>query len=277
MATNVPATNNGVNSITRQSKTEPFDLQVARGQVFGHSVVSLFGYQSAVGNTTIPVWEVTSVYPAYLSSAATFYLYSASASDSGAIILVNGLDANFNPISEYVTITGVTNPTGSTVKSYLRIQSLFLFAPASGQKNNVGKITATTSNTYAGITTGASGNAYAYINATISKSQMSVFTVPAGYSFYLDIAEVNTSNTYAGSEYLTYSVQATNNVTGVQLNVLQQPFVAIYTINRSTVPFLYTEKTDIQWQLTTSTSTTIAAGMVIAGKLIRNSSDVGST
>jgi hypothetical protein len=93
----------------------------------------------------------------------------------------------------------------------------------------------------------------------------------------LDIAEVNTSNTYAGSEYLTYSVQATNNITGVQLNVLQQPFVAIYTINRSTVPFLYTEKTDIQWQLTTSTSTTIAAGIVIAGKLIRNSSDVGST
>jgi len=267
----IPGTNNAVNSITRQARYEPFDLQVARGQIGGHSIVSLFGYQSAVGNTTIPVWEVTSVYPAYLTTAATFYLYSASASDSGAVVLVSGLDANFNPISEYVTITGVTNPTGSTTKTYLRIQSLLLTSPASSQKNNVGKITATTSNTYAGITTGASGNAYAYINAAIGKSQMSVFTVPAGFTFYLDIAEVNTSNTYAGSEYLTYSVQAYNNITGVQLNVLQQPFVAIYTINRSTVPFAYTEKTDIQWQLTTSTSSTIAAGMVLAGKLIANS------
>ena len=266
-----------LSSMTRQGKTEPFDLQVARGQVYGHSIVSLFGYQPAVANTTIPVWESATVYPNYLSSAATFYLYSASASDSGAVILVNGLDANFNQISEYVTISGVTNPTGTTVKTYLRIQSLFLVTPASGQKSNVGKITATTSSTYAGITTGSSGNAYAYINAAIGKSQMSVFTVPAGYTFYLDIAEVNTSNTYAGTEYLTYSVQAYNSLTGVQLNVLQQPFVAIYTINRSTVPFVYTEKTDIQWQLTTSTSSTIAAGMVIAGKLIKNAADPGNT
>jgi hypothetical protein len=266
----IPSTNNSINSITRQAKTEPFDLQVARGQIYGHSTVSLFGYQSAVGNTTIPVWESATVYPAYLTTAATFYLYSSSASDSGAVILVNGLDANFNPISEYVTITGVTNPTGTTTKAYLRIQSLLLTTPASSQKNNVGTITATTSSTYAGITTGASGNAYAYINPTVSKSQMSVFTVPAGYTFYLDIAEVNTSNTYAGTEYLTYSVQAYNSVTGVALNVLQQPFVAIYTINRSAVPFAYTEKTDVQWRLSTSTSSTIAAGMVIAGKLISN-------
>jgi len=263
-------------SITRMGKYEPFDLQVARGQVAFHNTLSLFGYQSAVGNTTIPVWEVTSVYPAYLTTAATFYLYSASASDSGAVILVSGLDANFNPISENITITGVTNPTGTSQNKYLRIQSLTLVAAASGQKNNVGKITATTSNTYAGITTGSSGNAYAYINAGISRSQMSVFTVPAGYTFFLDIAEVNSSNTYAGSEFITYQVQINNNVTGVQSTLLQQPFVAIYTINRSSDPFAYPEKTDIQWQLTTSTSTTIAAGIVLAGKLIRNSLDSGS-
>jgi len=264
-------------SITQRGTIEPFDLQVARGQIPYHNVVSLFGYQSAIGNTTTPVWEVTSVYPAYLTTAANFYLYSASASDSGAVVFVSGLDANFNPVSENVTITGVTNPTGTTVNKYLRIQSLTLVAAASGQKNNVGKITATTSNTYAGITTGSSGNAYAYINATIGKSQMSVFTVPAGYTFYLDIAEVNSSNTYAGSEYLTYQVQANNNVTGVQVTVLQQPFVAIYTINRAADPFAYTEKTDIQWQLTTSTSTTIAAGIVVSGKLIKNSVNPGST
>ena len=88
----------------------------------------------------------------------------------------------------------------------------------------------------------------------------------------MDFAEVNTSNSYTSSNIVTYSVQAINNVTGVKLNVLQQPFVSIYTANRSSDPFLYAEKTDVQWQLVTSTSTTIAAGVIIAGKLISNGS-----
>jgi hypothetical protein len=99
---------------------------------------------------------------------------------------------------------------------------------------------------------------------------MAIYTVPAGYSFYLDLAEVNTSNSYTSSNIITYSVQAINNVTGVKLSVLQQPFVSIYVANRSSDPFVYTEKTDIQWQLVTSTGTTVSAGVVIAGKLIKN-------
>jgi hypothetical protein len=71
---------------------------------------------------------------------------------------------------------------------------------------------------------------------------------------------------------VTYSVQAINNTTGVKLAVLQQPFVSIYVANRSSDPFAYTEKTDIQWQLVTSTATTIAAGVIITGKLIKNDS-----
>jgi ADP-glucose pyrophosphorylase len=99
---------------------------------------------------------------------------------------------------------------------------------------------------------------------------MSIYTVPAGYSFYLDLAEVNTSNSYTSANIVTYSVQAINNTTGVKLAVLQQPFVSIYTANRSTTPFLYAEKTDIQWQLVTSTATTVAAGLIVAGKLVKS-------
>ena len=65
-------------------------------------------------------------------------------------------------------------------------------------------------------------------------------------------------------------MQATDNNSGVTRTVLQQPFVSIYTINRSTEPFAYTSKTDVQWQLSTSTTTQIAAGLVLAGKLIKN-------
>jgi len=252
----IPGTNNQWTSITRESRTEPFDLQVARGQIGGHSVVSIFGYQASVGTTSIPVWENASTYT-YPTSASTLTVVSSSTSDvSPAAVFVNGLDANFNPISEVVVLNGTTGVT--TAKSYFRINGLNMVGVASGQTSNVGTITIKQST-----------NTLAQINAGIGKSQSTIYTVPANNTFYLDIAEVNSSNSYTSSTIITYKVQATNNVTGVTTTVLQQPFVAIYTINRSTVPFAYTEKTDIQWQLATSTST-VAAGVVIAGKLIAN-------
>jgi len=256
---NVVNTNNSVNSISRQARTEPFDLQVSRGQITGHQTLSLFGYQSAVGNTKIPVWENATAYT-YITSASTLTLTSSSTSDDTlASVVINGLDSNFKPISEIIYLNGTSNVT--TVNSYFRVNSMLMISPGTGQNTNVGTITLK-----------QSSNIVSQINAGIGKTQSTVYTVPAGFSFYLDFAEVNTSNSYTSSNIVTYSVQAINNVTGVKLNVLQQPFVSIYTANRSSDPFLYAEKTDVQWQLVTSTATTIAAGVIIAGKLISNGS-----
>ena len=244
-------------SISRMGAYEPFDLQVSRGQISGHSTLSLFGYQSAVGNTKIPVWENATAYT-YITSASTLTLVSTSASDDTvAKVLISGLDSSFNPISETLALNGVTGVT--TVNSYFRVNSMILTSPGTSQTTNVGTITLK-----------QSSNVIAQINVGIGKTQMSIYTVPAGYSFYLDLAEVNTSNSYTSSNIITYSVQAINNVTGVKLAVLQQPFVSIYLANRASDPFVYTEKTDIQWQLVTSTATTVSAGLIIAGKLIKN-------
>ena len=245
-----------VSSITRGGATEPFDLQVARGQILGHSILSLFGYQSSVTTTSIPIWENASTYT-YITSASTLTMVSTSASDdTSAKILINGLDSSFNPISETLALNGTTGVT--TVNSYFRVNSLLMTSPGTGQTTNVGTITLK-----------QSSNVVAQINIGVSKSQSTIYTVPAGYSFFLDLAEVNTSNSYTGSTIITYKVQAINNVTGVKLTVLQQPFVSIYTASRSSDPFIYTEKTDIQWQLSTSTGT-LAAGVIISGKLIQN-------
>ena len=244
-------------SISRMGAYEPFDLQVSRGQISGHSTLSLFGYQSAVGNTKIPVWENATAYT-YITSASTLTLVSTSASDDTvAKVLISGLDSSFNPISETLALNGTSGVT--TVNSYFRVNSMILTSPGTSQTTNVGTITLK-----------QSSNVIAQINIGISKTQMSIYTVPAGYSFYLDLAEVNTSNSYTSSNIVTYSVQAINNTNNVKLNVLQQPFVSIYLANRASDPFVYTEKTDIQWQLVTSTATTVSAGLIIAGKLIKN-------
>jgi len=244
-------------SISRMGLYEPFDLQVSRGQISGHSTLSLFGYQSAVGNTKIPVWENATAYT-YITSASTLTLVSTSASDNtSASVFISGLDSSFNVITETLFLNGTTGVT--TANTYFRVNSMTLVSAGSSQTTNVGTITLK-----------QSSNVIAQINAGIGKSQMSIYTVPAGYSFFLDLAEVNTSNSYTSSNIITYSVQAINNVTGVKLAVLQQPFVSIYVANRSSDPFLYTEKTDIQWQLVTSTATTVSAGVILAGKLIKN-------
>ena len=245
-------------SISQVGTIEPFDLQVARGQITGHQTLSLFGYQAAVANTKIPVWENATVYT-YITSASTLTLVSTSASDDTlAKVLISGLDANFAPISETLAMNGTSGVT--TVNSYFRVNSMVLTTPGTSQNTNVGTITLK-----------QSSNTVSQIAIGVGRSQSTVYTVPAGYSFYLDEVEVNTSNTYAGTTIMTYKVQTTNNATGVKSILLQQPFLSLYLIQRPSNPFLYTEKTDIQWQLSTSTGT-VAAGMIIAGKLIKNNS-----
>jgi hypothetical protein len=255
---------NIVASVTRSGTYEPFDLQVARNQIYGHNILSLFGYQSAIGNTKIPVWENATAYT-YITSASTLTLVSTSASDNtSASVFISGLDSSFNIITETLFLNGVTGVT--TVNSYFRVNSMTLVSAGSSQTTNVGTITLK-----------QSSNVISQINVGIGKSQMAIYTVPAGYSFFLNMAEVNTSNSYTSSNIITYSVQTNNNVTGVKLAVLQQPFVSIYVINRQADPFIYTEKTDIQWQLVTSTATTIAAGVIITGKLIQNNTNATGT
>ena len=249
-----------VSSITRGGATEPFDLQVARGQILGHSILSLFGYQSSVTTTSIPIWENASTYT-YITSASTLTMVSTSASDdTSAKILINGLDSSFNPISETLALNGTTGVT--TVNSYFRVNSLLMTSPGTGQTTNVGTITLK-----------QSSNVVAQINTGIGKSQSTIYTVPNGYQFYLTLAEVNTTGTYGSGTIITYKVVTKNNTTGVTLTILQQPFIATYSVNRSDTPFLYDQKTDIQWQLGTNTGT-ISAGIIVAGKLIQANNNV---
>jgi len=252
--------NNIVASVTRNGAYEPFDLQVARGQIMGHTTVSIFGYQASVGTTSIPVWENASTYT-YPTSASTLTMVSSSASDNTlASVLINGLDASFNPLSETLFLNGTAAVT--TVNSYFRINSLTLASAGTSQSTNVGTITLKQST-----------NTLAQINPGIGRSQSTVYTVPAGYTFFLDWVEANTSNPYTGTVTVTYKVQAADNVSGVIRNVLQQPFVSIYTASRVADPFAYAQKTDIQWQLSAS-SGTIAAGIIVTGKLIQNNNTV---
>jgi len=72
-----------VSSITRVGTSEPFELQVARGQIGFHESVHKFGFNSAVDTTLATVWLQGGLY-SYLSSASTLYISSSSANDTAS-------------------------------------------------------------------------------------------------------------------------------------------------------------------------------------------------
>lgn len=236
-------------SATRQGAYEPFDLQVARGQIDGHSTVNIYGYQPSVGTTSIPVWENATAYT-YPVAAATMYL-SGSNGDSATITIV-GLDASYAPITEVLTLNGTT-PVATT-KQYLRINSMFVSmgsatnpAGAVYLKNSGGTVT------------------YAQINAGVGRTQAAIYTVPAGFTYFLQRVNVYTS--LNGNDYVTYQNKTISPAGVVQLTQ-QAPFAMGYEALRI-MPRPIAEKTDIQLMCKVQTGTG-AVAVAQEGYLIKN-------
>ncbi len=236
-------------SATRQGSYEPFDLQVARGQIDGHSTVNIYGYQPTVGTTLIPIWENATAYT-YPGSAITMYLLG-TAGDT-AQILVSGLDASYAAISETVTLNGAT-PVATT-KQYLRINSMSVSVGSATNpagivylKNQAGTVT------------------YAQINAGVGRTQAGIYTVPAGYTYYLQRVNIYTS--LNGNDYVTYTNKTISSAGVVQLTQ-QAPFAVSYEARR-VMPRPFTEKTDIQLMAKVQTGTG-AVAIAQEGYLIKN-------
>ena len=87
-------------SQTQYGKYEEFNLQVARGQVPGHSTVNIYGYQGAISTTSVPVWENVTAYT-YPASAITMYV-SGTNGDTCRITIV-GLNSLYQPITQTIS------------------------------------------------------------------------------------------------------------------------------------------------------------------------------
>lgn len=146
-------------------------LDVARDAISNSKIVHKFGANFDIDQGTDPesVWTGGGVYPwASLSSAQTIYCLSTSASDT-TTLTIEGLDANYDEISETVTLTGLTAVT--TTNQFLRVFRMAYDA------TNVGDIEARV--------TSASGTIVAQIDAGYAQTLMSIYTVPAGHTGYL--------------------------------------------------------------------------------------------
>ena len=246
----------GVNwpSITQNGKYEQFELQVARGQITNHSVVSIFGYQGVIPTSGfIPLWENAAAY-VYPTSALTM-TYASTQSET-LTMLVTGLDINYNVITDTVTFAGSTSGTATNNTPFFRINSMVLTSVGTAGTSNAGAITAVNG-----------GTTYAKIAVGVGRTQTSIYTVPNGYTFYLKRTQGFTNMSYAATStgiYRTWQV----NAAGVNSLITQRPFVANFLVERW-YPNTYAQKTDIQWQMQAVTSS-FAAGFTAEGVLIAN-------
>ena len=125
-----------VSSISRVGTSEPFDLQVSRGQVAYHETQFKFGFNPDIDDSLETIWAEGGLY-SYLSAASVLKISSSSTDDASAgtgarTITISGLDANYDEISESITLNGQT--AVNTTQSFLRVFRLTVDTAGTGNE-----------------------------------------------------------------------------------------------------------------------------------------------
>ena len=215
-----------IRSITQVGTSEPFELQVARGQIPGHSFLSRQGRVPAMSNNQSgTVWDVNdTTYPwSARDTAGTVTVSRADAGDADKNVIISGLDADYNFVSTTITLTAASGNTSSTVFKRLDIVRM------NGTSTNVGQI-----NVLKGATT------VARINAGVGQSLKGTYTVPAGYTAYLFQGTMTVQDGADASGFFYYRVPNDRFIIGHTFEVASSQYHYAFAC-----PLALPEKTDI--------------------------------
>lgn len=181
----------GVIPVTRRGDVISGDywLEISKGNISDHSIVFLSGKNEDVAvNTNESVWMGGGLYPwsAWNAGAATLHIVSSDAADTSITLLVSGLDASYNMISEVISTSAVSGTTSvATTRQYYRLNSVVNI----GSKACVGNISLKYGS--------SSGTVVGYVDSKSQQQRASIYTVPAGYTAYSVYGDFSVS----GSNY----------------------------------------------------------------------------
>lgn len=211
-------------------------VAISQGRVLDTSVRNIFGVQSATPSSDfVPLWENAA---AYTYPTAAVQLDVQTAATDTATIKIIGLDANYDEIEEVVVLNGIVLTDQTTTASFFRVNDVITIAG-----NATGDITI--------VQTGTS-DVVAKVLAGTGRNQASIYTVPAGCEFHLTRLNGFTAETGATpNERTAFFRNFVGLSTGVELRVAELAFHNSFDIYR-TIPFKYSEKTDIQLQMKAS-------------------------
>lgn len=185
-----------------------------------------FGVQDAVQNVEQTVWEYGGIYTYPTTAVVMTVTSSAGATDNGCEIAVNGLDENYNEVTEVLTLSGAG--TATTTTTFIRVFRGYV----AGSQDTTGN-----------ITIGNGANVYSYVNAD-NQTLQAFYTIPAGYTAKL-LQTDHTINTEQNNKFgqIRIIVRRPNGVFRTQES---------FTIDNGSISRLYStpiyipEKSDIE-------------------------------
>lgn len=156
-------------------------LDIQKGAVPGAAIITRLGENTAIADVNFVDISAIEANLIYLNSAETMDIVSTDANDtvagSGAqLLLITGLDDNYDAIAEIIALDGLTPVT--TTLSFLRIDIMFVVDVGVLGGTNTGVITATAS-------TALTTQSVMPIDKSISISTL--FTVPRGHTLFIDL------------------------------------------------------------------------------------------
>jgi hypothetical protein len=239
-----------------------WEYQLARGKVLGGTSINIFGYGTGIDGTFCTIWDGAPTDYTFPTAATVVTISSSSASDNTSCrVYIDGLDSNWDVITEIVALNGTSNVTST--QSFWRINRFFLVSAGTGQISNVGTITAT-----------INGSTAAKITATYGNMQNAWYSVPRNNKLFIQNLNVfsgdaaNHGNTQA---FGTFRAEPTAWDVPVGYNkvrriLAQTTFQAVLSIQRYN-PNVYAGKTDVKWQATVNTGTASFSAIIEAGLL----------
>ena len=186
-----PNKSNGLTARKDELVTESTDVRMirvvndphvdrARGIVDGQMLVhkfgalaGLIGMQDICGVGGIYPWPITAE---TLRVRAGGDAADAAAGNGAQKVLILGVDANFDLISEEVTLAGVSQSAPTTL-SFMRVYRAYVTDVGTYGEANTGVIDIENTTTLANL---------ARIESGIGQTQMTMYTVPAGFTAFLD-------------------------------------------------------------------------------------------
>lgn len=245
-------------SVTRTGAYEPFNLQVARGQIPWHQSIVVFGYNSDVDTSVETVWPYGGILP-FPSNALQMSVSSDNTNDTAAgtgarTVYIQGLNANHDTISETVSLNGQTAVL--TANSYLHINQAYVAT--------AGSLNSAAGNIYFGtgaLTLGVPATVYDIIQYDYNTRVTGSYTIPSGYTGYLEQG-LFSSGQAGGSNAVTGRLMSrgTDDIRRTAAIVTLNNGAADYAFE---YPVVIPEKTTIEAQAVGSSTNNACSSMFI--------------
>jgi len=230
-------------------KDSDFLIEVAKGNVKNHSLITVLGRNKDVDTSIVDIGmlDINFIWP---TVATTYVALSNDPTDSildtGARkILIEGLDSNFDPISEEVEMNGTSESTATTA-SFIRINKTRVISTGTYATTLLG---ANNGNIIIGPSGGGSPLSYiANVEIDPGASQDCKYTVPNGYTAIVLGVGANIDSTKTGTLVINLREGAdivTAPFTSKIATVNVAGFAGLHTVPRELLNFKILAKTDI--------------------------------